>query len=182
MDTDEQHLVHQVALGDQLAMAQLYAIYRPRLWRYLWHQMPGRTSEVDDVLQEIFLGVWRSAVTYRGQAKVSTWIFQIAHNQVVRHRAQDPFAWQAERDDDDEPTSVSLEDEVAARIDIDNALAHLSPKHREVLQLIVVHGFSTEEVAVILHIPGGTVKSRISYARRALFRDVFLIPEKDQLP
>ncbi|HEX5570807.1 MAG TPA: RNA polymerase sigma factor, partial [Ktedonobacterales bacterium] len=56
------------------------------------------------------------------------------------------------------------------RVALRDALARLSPRHREALTLVFQHGFSPQEVAQILDVPAGTVKSRISYARKALLR------------
>ncbi|MGZ3636915.1 MAG: RNA polymerase sigma factor, partial [Ktedonobacterales bacterium] len=66
------------------------------------------------------------------------------------------------------PTAASPEDAVLGQLALDEALNHLSTKHRAVLQLIFQQGFTAEETAQILDIPIGTVKSRVSYARRAL--------------
>jgi RNA polymerase sigma-70 factor (ECF subfamily) len=175
--SDDVSLIARVVAGDQDALRALYADYRPRLRRYLWHQLDGDAAAVDDALQEIFLAVWRSAPNYRGEAKVATWIYQIAHHHVLharRARARHP-EWtlvpdDAEPGDDDAPLAVSRspEDEVLERIALQEALACLAPKHREALDLAFVHGFTLDEVGQILGVPVGTVKSRISYARRAL--------------
>jgi RNA polymerase sigma-70 factor (ECF subfamily) len=69
---------------------------------------------------------------------------------------------------DDLPATASVEDVVLDRLSLGAALAKLSAVHREVLDLVFVQGFRLDEVAVIVSVPLGTVKSRISYARRAL--------------
>jgi RNA polymerase sigma-70 factor (ECF subfamily) len=66
--------------------------------------------------------------------------------------------------------TVSLENAVIDRITLANALRQLSDKHRDVLELVFYYGFAPNEVATILAVAPGTVKSRISYARRALLR------------
>ncbi|HEV2237004.1 MAG TPA: sigma factor, partial [Ktedonobacterales bacterium] len=76
---DEAELLAAIAAGDEDALRQLYLRERPRLRRYLWHQLGGEASLVEEVLQDTFLAVWRQAGTFRGEARVSTWIFQIAH-------------------------------------------------------------------------------------------------------
>ena len=77
---DEQELLAQVATGDEEALHQLYLAYRPRLYRYLWHQLDGDGHSVEEALQDVFLAVWRSAGRYRAEARVSTWIYQISHH------------------------------------------------------------------------------------------------------
>lgn len=192
---DEHSLVARVAGGDGQAMRLLYAAYRPRLWRYLWQQLDGDGSVVEDVLQEVFLAIWRSAESFRGEAQVNTWIFRIAHYQVLhrrRDRARRPERHLASLDSGNDVTGDLLEecdlegdgdmarasqresheDEVINRLTLAAALDQLSPRHRDALELVFQHGFTLEEVARILDIPLGTVKSRISYARRALQQEL----------
>lgn len=192
---DEHALVARVAGGDGQAMRLLYGMYRPRLWRYLWQQLGGDGSAVEDALQEVFLAIWRSAESFRGDAQVTTWIFRIAHYQVL-HRRRDiarhpeghlasldsrddgagdlPKECDAEDDGDSVRASQreSHEDEVINRLALAAALDRLSPRHREALELVFQQGFTLEEVARILGVPLGTVKSRISYARRALQQEL----------
>src|SRR5215470_3423874 len=83
MPTEDRTLLAGVATGDEQALERLYAAYRPRLWRYVWHQLDGDAELVDDVLQDVFLAIWRTAHAYRGEASIATWIFRIAHHQAV---------------------------------------------------------------------------------------------------
>lgn len=166
-------LLRQVANGDEEALQQLYVEYRPRLRRYLWHQLDGDGHAVEEALQDTFLAVWRSAGAFRGEAKVVTWIFQIAHYIALRTRdaASRRGCSSTEPDPPDReaaPIAASPEDAVLGRLALDEALNCLSTKHRAVLQLIFQQGFTPEEAAQILDVPLGTVKSRVSYARRAL--------------
>jgi RNA polymerase sigma-70 factor (ECF subfamily) len=175
---DDSTLIGRIACGQQDALSQLYTIYRPRLRRYLWHQLNGNEAAVEDVLQEVFLAVWRSAPSYRGEAQVATWLFQIAHYQVLHLRrdrgrhpnGQLPDDGAGGRDGDWEATEShdSLEDSVLDRLTLEDALSQLRPAHREALELVFLQGFSQAEVSQILGVPPGTVKSRLSYARRAL--------------
>jgi len=170
-------LLARVALGDEDALRRLYEAFRPRLRRYLWHQLGGDLAAVEDALQDVFVAVWRTAAGYRGDASVATWIFQIARYRALHARrdrrgpgdvrslegdgpeASPPPGWEA---------STSSEDGVLDRLALAQALAALSPKHREALYLVSRQGFSLEEAAAILGVPVGTVKSRMSYARKAL--------------
>lgn len=168
-------LLRRVAGGDEEALRQLYVECHPRLWRYLWHQLDGDAHAVEEALQDTFLAVWRSAGAYRGEAKVTTWIFQIAYYVALRTREaaarRGRGSIESEPDPSDEaavPLAASPEDVVLGRLALDEALHQLSTKHRSVLHLIFQQGFTLEEVAHILDVPLGTVKSRVSYARRAL--------------
>ena len=181
-DADQQTLLARVAAGDDEALHALYEQLRPRLRRYLWHQLDGDLAAVDDTLQEVFLAIWRAASTYRGDARVTTWIFQIAHFQALRTRRSlarrsDPLPMEDWASSDVRPLSPvwrspAHDDEVANRLALASALHQLSPPHREALELVFYQGFSLAEVGAILGIPVGTVKSRISYARKALLKAI----------
>src|SRR5258706_9446695 len=170
---DSALLLRRIAGGDEEALQQLYVEYRPRLRRYLWYQLDGDTLAVEEALQDPFLAVWRTAGTYRGEAKLATWFFQIAHYLALRARQTATRQAgirlnQGEQAEEQTPAAYSLEDVVLDRLALEEALGQLSVKHRAVLHLVFQQGFSAEEVAQILDIPVGTVKSRVSYARRAL--------------
>ncbi len=181
MLVDVQQLVARIAAGDDEALRELYGLYRPRLRRYLWHQLDGDLQAVEEALQDVFLAVWRTAGAYRGDARVATWIYQIAHYHVLhahrsRHLRDELFPVDAPYGSDDgnapsERLSIaSHEDAVLDRLALADAFRQLSVKHRAVLDLVFQHGFSLDETAQILDVPLGTVKSRISYARRSLQR------------
>ncbi len=178
---NDQQLIRRIALRDASALEQIYALYRPRLWRYLWQQLDGDSGAVEDTLQEVFLAVWRAADDFRGKATVNTWIFRIAHHQLAhrqRSNARRPEGHLAElapldgEERSDSPRNglaqASHEGAVLDRLILAAAFGRLAARHREALELVYQQGFTLEEVAQILDVPLGTVKSRISYARRAL--------------
>jgi RNA polymerase sigma-70 factor, ECF subfamily len=178
--TGAETLLARVAAGDEEALRQFYDAFRPRLRAYLWHQLDGDLTAVEEALQDVFVAVWRTAASYRGEARVATWLFQIARYRALRllHNRHDAdldislnsldgadglAAMQGSAQGD------SPEDRVLDRLALTQALDTLSPKHREALYLVSRQGFSLEETAAILDAPVGTVKSRMSYARKALF-------------
>lgn len=179
MPPHEADALARLAAGDQEAMQELYATYRLRLWRYLWTQLDGRPDWVEDIMQDVFVEVWRTAGNYRAEASVSTWLFRIAH-----HVASNARRSRARRGEGQQialpsagpegrwlPESLrqdSCENTVVNHLALMDALQQLSPKHRDVIDLISYHGFSCEEAAHILSVPVGTIKSRLNYARRAL--------------
>jgi RNA polymerase sigma-70 factor (ECF subfamily) len=170
---DDRRLIAQIVAGNEQALDILYARYRPRLRSYLWRVLDGDDGLVEEALQDIFLAVWQSAARFRCEAKVITWVFQITHNIALHARQRsarrpvsaplldaDAAGAQGERD----PYSEA----VIARLAMHDALSKLSDKHREVLDLFFRQGFSADEIAAILGVPAGTVRSRVSYARKAL--------------
>jgi RNA polymerase sigma-70 factor (ECF subfamily) len=171
-------LLGRIAAGDQNALRDLYTGYRPRLWRYLRSRLDGDMVAVDDLLQEIFLAIWNAAPRYRPQLRAAAWIFQIAQYQLGHAQRAISRRPEGHLVQDDEPGSYTsihdqqsaLEDDVIGRVALAESFAQLSPAHREVLLLVFQQGFALGEAASILGVPLGTVKSRISYARRALHR------------
>ena len=172
-------LLVRIASGDQDAMQRLYVTYYQRLWSYLWRQLDRDPGWTEEILQDTFLAVWRSATSYRGEARVGTWLFRIAHNLAANARRAKGRRLQGQSlDGASEPDALgeagdiseahSTEEIVLDRIMLAQALGRLSPNHREVLDLAFHQGFGADEIAMILGIPVGTVKSRMSYARRAL--------------
>lgn len=168
---DDHLLIARIIRRDATALEQLYARYRPRLWRYLWQQVDGDSGAVDDLLQEIFLTVWRADGDFRGDAQVNTWIFRIAHHQLAHRqrstarRPEGHLAVLAPPDDDHDVRSddarsdlaqTSHEEAVLDRLILIAAYRRLAPKHREALELIYQQGFTLEGIAQILDIPLGT--------------------------
>lgn len=172
-------LLARIASGDQDAMQRLYVAFYQRLWSYLWRQLDGDRGWTEEVVQDVFLAVWRSAASYRGESRVGTWLFRIGHNLAANARRAKGRRLQGQPLDSvggsDEQGEVGVvvaphatEDLVLDRMTLEQALDRLTPNHREVLDLAFHQGFGADEIAVILGIPVGTVKSRMSYARRAL--------------
>ncbi|HEU0028888.1 MAG TPA: RNA polymerase sigma factor [Ktedonobacterales bacterium] len=170
---EDRRLLARIATGDEVALDTLYARYRPRLRGYLWRLLDGDGGLVEEALQDIFLAVWQTAARFRGEAQVATWLFRIAHNiaftarqRGARHPSSAPLL-AAEA-----PHARAQHDPygeaVISRLAVHDALGRLSDKHREALDLFFRQGFSADEIAAILGIPSGTVRSRLSYARKAL--------------
>ncbi len=180
-DAADRALVARVATGDQDALRRLYEAYYPRLWRYLWYALAGDATLTEEVIQDCCLAVWHNAHKYRGTAKVATWIFQIAHNRAANARRAQPNMTIPLSPETDFPGTDSLEDLVINRVLLSEALGHLAPIHQAVLDLFFYQGFSLAEIADILHVPIGTVKSRLHHARRALLHHLApATPQQDR--
>jgi RNA polymerase sigma-70 factor (ECF subfamily) len=175
----DQTLLRQIAAGNEDALRQLYAAYRPRLWRFVSERVHGDSEAINTVLQDVFLSVWRAAGTYRGEASVATWLFRITRN-IVSSTRRGKFgtanqrsvvsAWEItdEQEQSDLGELESPEQAIVDRLSVHEAFTCLSPKYREVVDLVFWHGFTYEETGHILNIPLGTVKSRLNAARQLL--------------
>lgn len=176
---EDARLLARVAGGDRTALAGLAERYGQPLFAYLSTLLGDRTT-AEEALQDTLLAVWRGAGAFQGRSAVSTWLFGIARRQAYtrlrRHRPElvDDEQLADMADDAEGPESLAL-----ARLRADAlqaAVRRLRPLHREVLVLAFWQGLSHAELAEILEIPRGTVKSRLSKARSALRR---LLEEED---
>jgi len=171
-ETDpERALLVRIARGDRNALAELYAHYQAPLFRYLV-QLTGDYGLAEEVLQDTLIAVWRSAASFEGRSSIRTWLIGIARRQAhnnLRRRAL-PLADEAELEvvpaSGPEPEDAALAS--AEREELATAVKCLAPVHREVLMLAFVNGLSYREMAMVLGVPEGTIKSRLNNAKRAL--------------
>jgi RNA polymerase sigma-70 factor, ECF subfamily len=162
----------RVAKRDREALAEVYARFQRPLFRYLFHLL-GKKEPAEDVLQEVMVIVWQKAHTFHGTGTVAGWLFRIAHHQAFKALRQDARAICIELEAAGDLADETLEPEAdllrqTTHEELALALACLAPEHREVLELAFFQDFAGKEIAAIVSIPLGTVKSRLSYARRAL--------------
>jgi RNA polymerase sigma-70 factor (ECF subfamily) len=130
-----------------------------------------RPHVAEEILQEVFLAVWEGAGQFKKRSKVKTWIFRIAHYQSVSWLRRKREVLTHDGELPDRPVAPQTESRVIATWQTDQvrlALDKLSPEHRAVLELAFFHEMSYAEIAEVLDCPVGTVKSRMSYARRNL--------------
>ncbi len=170
-ETPDAALLHSIAGGDKHAMRILFARHRVRIYRFLLRLIRDE-STAEDLVNEVFLDVWRLAGRFAGRSSVSTWLMAIARFKALsaRRRRTD-----AELDEKIESTIADPADDPAAVLEKKNqgellrqALMNLSPDHREVIDLVYYHEKSVEEVAQIVGVPSATVKTRMFYARKKL--------------
>ena len=170
MDDDE--LIASLAGGDDMALRQLFDRHAPWLAARLRKALPP--DDVEDVLQETFLAVWKNAGTYQPRGTPAAWLWVIARNQAALLLRKQGPATQALLDEAlrrNRPVSDPAE-AAATRTDLDvAAAAALGPPgcpDREVWRLMYEEDRPVAEVAELMGVPEGTVKSRAHRARRLL--------------
>jgi len=170
-------LLKAVANGDRQAMRTLYVRHHVGIYRLVL-RLSKNPSLAEDLVSEVFLDVWRQARSFRGNSQVSTWLLAIARNKAfsaLRRRVDEPLdddtAAMIEDPADNPETALDRKDRSAI---VQKCLAHLSSDHREVLDLVYYHGKSVDEIAEIVEIPVGTVKTRVFYARDRLRKQLEL--------
>lgn len=156
---------------DPHTLDQLMAEYGQLVWNYAFLIVKHRAM-ADDIAQDVFLQVYRRFESFRGDASIKTWLLRITHN-VSMNYVRSAFVRRVLLVDRIRPggSGVSAEQEFIEReaaSEVWRQVFRLSAKHREVLLLHVKHELSIAEIADILGIPEGTVKSRLFAARRRL--------------
>jgi RNA polymerase sigma factor (sigma-70 family) len=160
-------MIRAAMAGDLAAFESLVRLYQVPVWRFLRHLL-GDRELAEDVAQETFLRLYQRLPSYRFESRLSTWILQVARNAGIDAiRSRDRRARNLRRVP---PPPTMIVSEPGLGHELASALASLSPKRREVLLLIEVLGFSHREVADVLGVPVGTVKSRVYEARREVTR------------
>jgi RNA polymerase sigma-70 factor (ECF subfamily) len=165
MDDDE--LIARLAGGDDVALRELFGRHASWLAARLRSALPA--DDVEDVLQETFLEVWRSAPNYRAQDSAAGWLWTIARRRagmwLRRNSRTDRFSLF------EEPTTADPTDGAIVRADLTAALDALGPEDgpdRAVFRLVYEQDRPMAEVAAILGVPEGTVKSRSFRVRKVL--------------
>jgi RNA polymerase sigma factor (sigma-70 family) len=157
--------------GETSAFRSLVERYQGRVQRMLWRMLDpaGRGAQVDDLFQETFLRVFRALPRFEARsARLSTWILTIATRLALNElrRPSSPRLDEAliERVAAPERADAGLDRQAAAAV-LRAALASLDPDHRAVLLLREVDGLDYEDIARVLEVNLGTVRSRLSRAR-----------------
>ncbi|MBD0671947.1 RNA polymerase sigma factor [Streptomyces sp. CBMA156] len=178
MGQSEEHaaLLYAVADGDRVAFELLYRHYAPWLTARLRYRCAD-AALVDDIVQEVFVSVWRGASRYRQQdgADVAGWLWRICARRLAdatrRHSSRQRLQALLVRFRGHDDGSPSAEDSVLGGLahgDLGAAIERLPTDLRAVLAATVLDGMTSKEASVALSIPEGTVKSRASRARRRL--------------
>jgi RNA polymerase sigma-70 factor, ECF subfamily len=163
-EQSDEDLVTGVARGDARALELLCRRWERPLYSFLSRQTGGR--DVDDLFQDTWLRVIRSAHRFDPRRRFSTWLFQIAVNRCRDWRRRPP------------PDPVDPADHAGgalappgtsdARLDAERLLAALPEGQRSAVILRYFHDCDEEDVARILRVPRGTVKSRLHHAMRRM--------------
>jgi RNA polymerase sigma-70 factor (ECF subfamily) len=159
--------------GDKRAFEELLDLYGARV-QNLARRYAASPADAEDLTQEIFLSIFKSIGTFRGESELSTWITRIALNHGLRwkekhdrERTRDAGTAANELelpcpDLRSDPTNRQGQKELSSQVHA--AINELSEQHREIVTLHELHGLTYAQCAEVLQIPVGTVKSRLSNA------------------
>lgn len=169
--SSDAELLRAIARGEKRAMALLFTRYRVRVFRFALSVTRDR-SLAESAVSDVFLDVWRRPGAFKGRSEVSTWLFGIARHKALSllkrpadEQLTDEFSESIEDTADDPEAATGRKQ---TRTIMAECLLGLSPTHREIIDLVYYHEKPIDEVAEILQIPSGTVKTRMFYARQHL--------------
>jgi RNA polymerase sigma-70 factor, ECF subfamily len=169
-------LVSRCQAGDAEAFRELYRVHRRQVTR-LVQRILGPDPEIEDVIQEAFVQIHRSIASFQGSSLLSTWIHRVAVNvalQHIRRRRRRRAGPELQVSEPPEPIAADAPpDDEAVRNDrmrkLYAALDAISPKKRAVFVLHEVEGLPAEQIAKLMRTPIITVRTRLFYARKALY-------------
>lgn len=182
-ELEDEALVPRAVHGDVPAFEELVRRYQDRIFNFAL-RYTGNPADAEEVAQEAFMKAYRALDRFRGDAKFSTWLFQITKNLCInryhrkrRRMAHRRISIQQRMDDEDAaplqieseepgPQEEALRGELRERIEA--GITELEPHYRAALVLRDIEGLDYAEIGQILDVPVGTVKSRIHRARNEL--------------
>lgn len=156
---DERILVKRAVLGEREAFAQLYTLYKDRLYRYAYFKL-GRETDAQDAVSDCVVKAFENIKSLRSEKAFPAWIFKILHRacaEILSRRSTEQ-----ERDDivtlaDGENSSTPL-----LAPELSEALALLKAEDRDIVLLAVIAGYNSREIAKITGMKPSTVRSRLS--------------------
>ena len=176
----EAQIVQRVLQGDVNAFEKLVLEYEKSVYA-ITQRMTGNAEDAADMTQETFIKAYNSLSSFRGDSKFSVWLYRIATNvclDFLRSRSRKPTVSLSVEDDDGEEVELDIADESQSperllergltQDAVRRGLDALSPEYRQILLLREIQGLSYEEIADVLTLEVGTVKSRIFRARKRL--------------
>jgi RNA polymerase sigma-70 factor (ECF subfamily) len=191
----DEDLMAEAAEGDERAFTELVGRYRSRVVNLVSRLLNDREAS-DDISQEVFVRVYLHRKNYRRGAKFSTWLFTIAanlaKNEIRRRKRRRNWTSLDELQEQLHDSSLQLMDPRANRESdvesrelsgmVGSAISTLPERYRLALVLRDIEGLAYEEIANVLRIPGGTVRSRINRARLMLKRKLAPMLRREELP
>jgi RNA polymerase sigma-70 factor (ECF subfamily) len=169
---DDAALLQRVGTGDRAALKLLYERHSDALFHFLRARLRD-PFEAGDVMQEVFLEVWRAAARFEGRSAARTWIFGIARNKAVDRMRRGARTVLAEPDDslpDEAPDPEALAAAASDAARVRDCLGKLSDTHRSAIHLAFYQELPYAEIAAIEDVPVGTIKTRVMHAKRLLMQ------------
>ncbi len=191
---EEKKIIKKAAAGSADAFEQLLLKYQTPIYN-LCLRMTGNPEDAADMTQEAFLKAWRSLSSFQFESSFSTWLYRLTTNtclDYLRSLKRRPQCSLTVEDDEGEEQVLDVTDEAPTpeeallsaeeRSQLVHALSQLEASQRQIITLRVVNDLSYAEIAEILDVKEGTVKSRLARARDNLRKKLLQIGNKSELP
>ena len=174
--TGEAELIQGCKQGSREAQAELYRTWRPHVMRILYRVLGPNGDGVEDVVQEVFMAAFHAIVKFRGDSRLSTWLYRVSVNVALqwlaRRRRSREVSAGADGDvpvvADDRTPQRAAESRERMRA-VYRILDEMSDKRRVVFVLSEIEQMEPREIAAIIGVPVVTVRTRLHYARREFF-------------
>lgn len=173
-------LISKARNGDMSAFEEIISLHEQSVYRIALRYTKNENDALD-ISQETFIKVYRALASFKGDSALSTWIYRIASNvciDYIRKNSKSSEVPLYKTDDDGNTYDIGVESTIGnpaqafetmeTICEITNALEKLSDEHKEIIVLRDIEGFSYTEIADILELEEGTVKSRIARARKKI--------------
>ena len=178
---EDEELVARAQAGGSTAFDALIVKHSPRLYALVYN-MTANHDDTDDLLQDVWAKVYRSIGGFRGQSQFYTWVHSIAANTTINFLKKRGRRWTMSLDDLDsgilqdkeftelQAASTPVRDADLGELQkkINEAIQQLTPDHRAVVTMFDIQGMPHADIAKILRISEGTVRSRLFYAHKQL--------------
>lgn len=174
---EERAVIDRVLAGETEAFELLVVKHQRKIYN-LCYRMTGNPEDASDLTQDAFLKAYQNLGSFKGESSISLWLYRLASNACIDHlrrekrRVKSSLTMQDESGDTVElelpDERFTPESELERRLvieDVEQGLLTLSEEHRQILVLREINALSYDEIADILNLSAGTVKSRISRAR-----------------
>jgi RNA polymerase sigma-70 factor (ECF subfamily) len=170
-NADEKVLLSRCRVGELAAFDVLLEHHRERVLN-LAFQLLGERNAAEDVAQEVFVNAFANIAQFRGDAAFFTWLYRLTLNacHASLRRRKDWISWDEKKHA--ATNNSSPEKDAIAHLSVQRTLSELTPTLRSVLVLRELHELSYEEIAQVMHLPVGTVRSRLHEGRRR-FREIW---------
>jgi len=186
---DESKLIKASIRGDTAAFGELVVRYQDRLYTAVVHII-GCRAEAEDVVQDAFVQAYTKLDTFKQNSKFYTWLYRIAFNVSISRRRRRRVEISVDEGRDatgDEPVDsasspIAPLEEAERRDQLHEAMQRLTQEHRAIIVLRHMDEFSYEEIAQVLDISVGTVRSRLHRARAALLEHLREIMPDEVIP
>ncbi len=192
----EAAFVQELRAGSEDAFAYLLSVYQNPVYNLVWH-MVENSADASDVLQDVFVKVFKGINGFNGDSSLRTWIYRIAVHEASNHRrswirrhwrepvstddTESPSASEVSEAASSERSPYQVLEQAEREVVVKRALASLAPPYRTVVVLREVEGLAYEEIAQVLGLAEGTVKSRLLRGRELLRRKLAGYVGKDHV-